>query len=509
MSRYSHFSSHGGNNFNQNNANIQYDRFGYPIKGSNEKQMANSYQNAFSSQGSQSLSSKQKSPPQNQNQTQNQNPNQIQNQNQNSFQKQSVQSGNQNRNRKNREKPREALHQTDILLLKQQLQWENLPLDDGPKTLFIGDIPHHITTDTEYQSFLRLHELNIDPVKLKFIEQSHYGFATFKEHQEACQVRDMLIDRYGAVSGGNVPNASNSSNPQGANTTSTTSSGKFRVNWATNMDDLAKGRGFYLFLKNIPFVVTDFMLERFFRLRYGDHVLKAKIVVEQETGASKGYGWVSFQSSKIRQQAFTEMHREYLGTKRIRVSLVVKRGQFTEHEDNTEESDRKEEKALSVEIKDRTVGIEGLNPNISTRDIKGELLRHVPFEARKQLRQRQQIIEMFIQSEDKLMIFARFPTPEIAHHIVSRIHMSLFLRSFVKAHVTNMAVARYQVHAEKQWRQHFLSIHQHEFTMKQLFEKQKPENFQDNYLKVFNIAKSNANYAESEISTISLMDIDY
>jgi len=442
-------------------------------------------------------------------------------------------------------------------LLLQQLQLNVLPYKDGPKTLFLGNMPDNLHTARDFRAFLALDVLfgealddveemtrengmerdnndattpgdgdatkdgsgnqqSTTPIRTRYLEQSRFGFVTLRTHQEALRLRDAMLDkkdkahrqlgreqhRRRGARGGASPR-------EDASLDQLHHTANFRINWVTNWDEMMRGRGYYLFVKNLPTEVTDLMLERFFKLRYHEHVTRARVVVEQESGISKGHGWVAFNDAKVRQQAFTEMHREFLGTKRIRVALVV-RGQFTEHEDGpTEESDQAEERMLLQERMDRSICIEGLQHNITTHQIKCELLRHVPEEARRHLNPRMpRVFENFTISEDHLMAFVRLPTPELARHIVHRLNRSVFLGCFVKVRLTNMAVARYQIHSEKQWRQYFVTIHQQQMTLKRIFEKQQPLNFEDNPLKAYNVARSNAHYAETDMNPLTLTEME-
>src|SRR5437763_1436507 len=74
-----------------------------------------------------------------------------------------------------------------------------------------------------------------------------------------------------------------------------------------------------LFIKNLDSNIFSSDLFNYFR-QYG-HIISARIMRDQETGNSKGFGFVSYKTAKEADKAKSSMHGKTIGTKQIIVRL--------------------------------------------------------------------------------------------------------------------------------------------------------------------------------------------
>lgn len=95
----------------------------------------------------------------------------------------------------------------------------------------------------------------------------------------------------------------------------------FRMSWATlgpgekRQDD---GPEHTIFVGDLASDVTDVMLQELFKAHYPS-VKGAKIVMDQLTGRSKGYGFVRFTDESEQMRAMTEMNGMYCSSRPMRI----------------------------------------------------------------------------------------------------------------------------------------------------------------------------------------------
>ena len=101
----------------------------------------------------------------------------------------------------------------------------------------------------------------------------------------------------------------------------------FRLNWATfsagekrsdNASDLS------IFVGDLAADVTDRLLHETFSSKYPS-VKAAKVVLDANTGRSKGYGFVRFGDDSERSQAMTEMNGVYCLSRPMRIGAATPR----------------------------------------------------------------------------------------------------------------------------------------------------------------------------------------
>eukprot|EP00271_Cylindrocystis_brebissonii_P022328 TRINITY_DN8554_c0_g1_i1.p1 TRINITY_DN8554_c0_g1~~TRINITY_DN8554_c0_g1_i1.p1 ORF type:complete len:507 (-),score=82.58 TRINITY_DN8554_c0_g1_i1:834-2354(-) len=103
----------------------------------------------------------------------------------------------------------------------------------------------------------------------------------------------------------------------------------YRMNWASfgineKRPVAEPGNEHSVFVGDLSNDVNDFQLAETFKQRYPS-VRGAKVVVEPETGRSKGYGFVRFGSEEERNRAMTEMNGEYCSNRPMRLSVATPR----------------------------------------------------------------------------------------------------------------------------------------------------------------------------------------
>lgn len=101
----------------------------------------------------------------------------------------------------------------------------------------------------------------------------------------------------------------------------------FRLNWATfSMGDKRSNNGsdLSIFVGDLASDVTDTLLHETFANRFPS-VKAAKVVIDTNTGRSKGYGFVRFGDDNERSQAMTEMNGVYCSSRPMRIGAATPR----------------------------------------------------------------------------------------------------------------------------------------------------------------------------------------
>ncbi|CAI5460996.1 unnamed protein product [Closterium sp. Yama58-4] len=102
----------------------------------------------------------------------------------------------------------------------------------------------------------------------------------------------------------------------------------FRINWAAfGAGDKgggrpADGQEFSIFVGDLAPDVNDYLLCETFRCRYGS-VRGAKVVVDNVSGRTKGYGFVRFSSEEERDRALHEMNGQMCSSRPMRISVAT------------------------------------------------------------------------------------------------------------------------------------------------------------------------------------------
>lgn len=101
----------------------------------------------------------------------------------------------------------------------------------------------------------------------------------------------------------------------------------FRLNWATfSMGDKRANNGsdLSIFVGDLAADVTDTLLHETFAKKYPS-VKAAKVVIDANTGRSKGYGFVRFGDDNERSSAMNEMNGVYCSSRPMRIGAATPR----------------------------------------------------------------------------------------------------------------------------------------------------------------------------------------
>ena len=76
-----------------------------------------------------------------------------------------------------------------------------------------------------------------------------------------------------------------------------------------------------LFVGGLPWATTDASLEEAFG-RFGE-IVQAKVVLDRETGRSRGFGFVTFESEEDAAVAQQEMNGQSIEGRQVRVDFAI------------------------------------------------------------------------------------------------------------------------------------------------------------------------------------------
>ncbi|CAI9104369.1 OLC1v1003026C1 [Oldenlandia corymbosa var. corymbosa] len=187
------------------------------------------------------------------------------------------------------------------------------------RTIWIGDLQPWMDESYLQTCFAQSSEvISVKVIRNKQTGQSErYGFVEFGSHAAA----DKVLQGF---NGSSMPNSDQ----------------VFRLNWAAfsmgnRRPEAAAGGGgagagagvgagsdLSIFVGDLASDVTDTLLHETFASKYPS-VKGAKVVVDPNTGRSKGYGFVRFGDENERTQAMTEMNGAYCSSRPMRIGVAT------------------------------------------------------------------------------------------------------------------------------------------------------------------------------------------
>ncbi|RZC45626.1 hypothetical protein C5167_038571 [Papaver somniferum] len=174
------------------------------------------------------------------------------------------------------------------------------------KTIWVGDL--HYWMDESYLQACFGHTgevLNIKVIRNKQTSMSEgYGFVEFATRATA----EKVLQEFNGIP------MLNAEQP-------------FRLNWASfSMGDKRSDAGSdkSIFVGDLASDVTDTVLQETFASRYTS-VKGAKVVIDANTGRSKGYGFVRFGDDSEMSRAMTEMNGVYCSSRAMRIGPATPR----------------------------------------------------------------------------------------------------------------------------------------------------------------------------------------
>ncbi|KHG01821.1 Polyadenylate-binding RBP47C -like protein [Gossypium arboreum] len=174
------------------------------------------------------------------------------------------------------------------------------------KTVWVGDLYHWMDENYLHSCFASTGEI----ASIKVIRNKQtglpegYGFVEFFSHATA----EKVLQSYSSVL---MPNTDQ----------------PFRLNWATLSTGEKRsenGPDLSIFVGDLGADVTDSLLHETFASKYPS-VKTAKVVIDANTGRSKGYGFVRFGDETERSQAMNEMNGVYCSSRPMRIGAATPR----------------------------------------------------------------------------------------------------------------------------------------------------------------------------------------
>ncbi|KAG8057031.1 hypothetical protein GUJ93_ZPchr0002g26670 [Zizania palustris] len=213
------------------------------------------------------------------------------------------------------------------------------------KTIWVGDLHYWMDENYLHSCFGYTGEVvAIKVIRNKQTGQSEgYGFVEFYSHAAAEKVLE-------GFAGHIMPNTDQ----------------PFRINWASfsmgdRRSDVASDHS--IFVGDLASDVNDATLLETFSSRYSS-VKGAKVVIDANTGRSKGYGFVRFGDDNEKTHAMTEMNGVYCSTRPMRIGPATPR-KTSGTSGSTGSSARSD-----GDLTNTTVFVGGLDPNVSEDDLR-------------------------------------------------------------------------------------------------------------------------------------------
>lgn len=207
--------------------------------------------------------------------------------------------------------PTQQQHQQQWMAMQQQqapMQMQQQPFHgqqqsgDEIKTLWVGDLQYWMDENYLLSCFSSNGEVvaSVKIIRNKQTGQPEgYGFVELDSRATA----ERILQNF---QGTPMPNAQQ----------------PFRLNWATfgAADRRTEpGTGYSIFVGDLGPEVTDILLQETFQSRYSS-VKGAKVVIDANTGRTKGYGFVRFGDENEKNRAMTEMNGVYCSSRPMRIN---------------------------------------------------------------------------------------------------------------------------------------------------------------------------------------------
>ncbi|XP_045833078.1 polyadenylate-binding protein RBP47-like isoform X1 [Trifolium pratense] len=208
--------------------------------------------------------------------------------------------------------PNQSHHNHNHHHQQQQHQYQQKQVSpEEIRTIWLGDLHHWMDETFLHNCFAHTGEVvSAKVIRNKQTGQSEgYGFVEFYSRAMA----EKVLQNF---NGTMMPNTDQA----------------FRLNWATFSAAGGGGGGerrsseatsdLSVFVGDLAIDVTDAMLQEVFASRFSS-IKGAKVVIDSNTGRSKGYGFVRFGDENERTRAMTEMNGVYCSSRPMRVGVAT------------------------------------------------------------------------------------------------------------------------------------------------------------------------------------------
>ncbi|KAE8709866.1 Polyadenylate-binding protein RBP47 [Hibiscus syriacus] len=223
------------------------------------------------------------------------------------------------------------------------------------KTVWVGDLHHFMDENYLHSCFAATGEIaSIKVIRNKQTGLSEgYGFVQFFSHATA----EKVLQNYSGIL---MPNTDH----------------PFRLNWATfstGEKRTENGPDLSIFVGDLAADVTDSLLHETFANKYPS-VKTAKVVVDSNTGRSKGYGFVRFGDDTERSQAMSEMNGVYCSSRPMRIGAATpKKSSGYQQQQYSSQGGYASNGASTQsdgESSNTTIFVGGLDPSASEEDLR-------------------------------------------------------------------------------------------------------------------------------------------
>ncbi|XVE70015.1 hypothetical protein DITRI_Ditri10aG0037700 [Diplodiscus trichospermus] len=222
------------------------------------------------------------------------------------------------------------------------------------KTVWVGDLHHWMDENYLHSCFASTGEIaSIKVIRNKQTGLSEgYGFVEFFSHATA----EKVLQNYSGIL---MPNTEQ----------------PLRLNWATfstGEKHSENGSDLSIFVGDLAADVTDSVLHETFASKYPS-VKAAKVVIDANTGRSKGYGFVRFGDDTERSLAMTEMNGVYCSSRPMRIGPATPRKSSGYQQQYSSQGGHASNGASTQSDGDSsntTIFVGGLDPNVTEEDLR-------------------------------------------------------------------------------------------------------------------------------------------
>eukprot|EP01129_Flabellula_baltica_P009638 TRINITY_DN3964_c0_g1_i1.p1 TRINITY_DN3964_c0_g1~~TRINITY_DN3964_c0_g1_i1.p1 ORF type:complete len:656 (-),score=156.55 TRINITY_DN3964_c0_g1_i1:20-1987(-) len=220
---------------------------------------------------------------------------------------------------------------------------------DTCKSLYIGNLSPKVTDSLLFEIFNAIGPVETCKViKDKITDESlGYGFIDYYDHETALNALNQLH-------GGKIYNTN------------------IKVNWAFaggSREDTSSH--YHIFVGDLGAEVDDSLLWQGFS-QYKS-LSDARVMWDQNTGKSRGYGFVAFRKKEDAISAMNEMHSQYIGSRPVRINWANQK--LVAKGDGPRTLDYKTVKKMS-NTHNKTVYVGNLTPDISKQDLTMKFARY-------------------------------------------------------------------------------------------------------------------------------------
>ncbi|XP_010268853.1 PREDICTED: polyadenylate-binding protein RBP47 isoform X2 [Nelumbo nucifera] len=240
---------------------------------------------------------------------------------------------------------------------QQQPQSQQQGSSDENKTIWVGDLHYWMDESYLHNCFAHTGEVvSIKVIRNKQTGQSEgYGFVEFFSHAAA----EKVLHNYNGTA---MPNTEH----------------PFRLNWASfSMGERRSDAGsdHSIFVGDLAADVTDTLLHETFASRYPS-VKGAKVVIDANTGRSKGYGFVRFGDENEKSRAMTEMNGVYCSSRPMRIGVATPRKSSAYQQQYSSQGGYASNGASALggqsdgDSTNTTIFVGGLDPSVTDEDLR-------------------------------------------------------------------------------------------------------------------------------------------